>query len=192
MTDALPPTPPTPAALPPDAKDWTWVLRQPCPECGLDTRDVAPGDVARMLRANAQAWPAVLAAPGARDRREAGKWSALEYGCHVRDVFRRFDGRLVLMLTQDDPLFPNWDQDATAVADRYAEQDPAVVADELAAAAGVLAGRFDEVSGRQWQRTGRRSDGAEFTVETFARYFIHDPVHHLWDVTGQPAAGPAA
>ena len=23
-----------------------------------------------------------------------------------------------------------------------------------------------------------------FTVETFARYFIHDPVHHLYDVTG--------
>jgi len=26
---------------------------------------------------------------------------------------------------------------------------------------------------------------ASFTVETFARYFIHDPVHHLYDVTGQ-------
>jgi hypothetical protein len=23
-----------------------------------------------------------------------------------------------------------------------------------------------------------------FTVETFGRYFIHDPVHHLYDVTG--------
>jgi hypothetical protein len=41
------------------------------------------------------------------------------------------------------------------------------------------------VTGSQWQRTGRRSDGASFTVETFARYLIHDPVHHLYDVTGQ-------
>ena len=41
------------------------------------------------------------------------------------------------------------------------------------------------MTGGQWQRTGRRSDGASFTVETFARYFIHDPVHHLYDVTGQ-------
>jgi hypothetical protein len=23
----------------------------------------------------------------------------------------------------------------------------------------------------------------QFTVATFAKYFIHDPVHHLWDVT---------
>jgi hypothetical protein len=44
--------------------------------------------------------------------------------------------------------------------------------------------RFAGVTGGQWQRTGRRSDGASFTVETFTRYFIHDPVHHLHDVTG--------
>jgi hypothetical protein len=44
------------------------------------------------------------------------------------------------------------------------------------------------VTGAQWERTGRRSDGARFTVETFARYFIHDPVHHLYDVTGQRPA----
>jgi hypothetical protein len=49
----------------------------------------------------------------------------------------------------------------------------------------AIAGRFAGVSGGQWQRTGRRSDGASFSVETFARYLIHDPVHHLYDVTGQ-------
>jgi len=46
------------------------------------------------------------------------------------------------------------------------------------------------VSGDQWQRTGFRSDGAWFTVESFARYFIHDLVHHLYDVTG--VSGTAA
>jgi hypothetical protein len=172
----------------PDAKDWTWVLQRPCPECGLDTRGLAPGEVSGVLRANAQEWPPVLAAAAARDRPDPGTWSPLEYGCHVRDVFRKFDGRLVLMLTEDGPLFPNWDQDATAVAEGYAEQDPAVVSAELLAAAAILAGRFDDVSGDQWERTGFRSDGAQFTVQTFARYFIHDPVHHLYDVTGRPAA----
>ena len=34
----------------------------------------------------------------------------------------------------------------------------------------------------QWSRTGRRSDGAVFTVESFGRYLVHDPVHHVWDV----------
>jgi hypothetical protein len=88
----------------------------------------------------------------------------------------------MLMLTEDGPQYANWDQDATAIADRYGEQDPDLVAGELVAAAAQVAERFDGVRGEQWSRTGARSDGAHFTVESFARYFIHDPIHHLWDV----------
>ena len=47
-----------------------------------------------------------------------------------------------------------------------------------------VTGRFAAVSGDQWRRPGRRSDGAVFTVESFGRYLVHDPVHHLYDVTG--------
>jgi hypothetical protein len=143
-----------------------------------------------MIMANAAAWPAQLTAPGVARRPRPDKWSALEYGCHVRDAHRLFDYRLGLMLTQDDPLYPNWDQDETAVAGRYDAQDPATVAAELTAAAQTLAARFAAVAGDQWARTGRRGDGASFTVETFARYFVHDPVHHLYDVTGVRYAQP--
>jgi hypothetical protein len=96
------------------------------------------------------------------------------------------------MLTEDDPLYPNWDQDETALADAYGTQDPATVTAELAAAAETIAARFAALAGDQWTRPGRRSDGASFTVETFARYFMHDPVHHLYDVTGARYADPEA
>ncbi|MFD7828871.1 DinB family protein [Kitasatospora sp. NPDC059803] len=170
----------------PDGKDWTWVLERPCPDCGLDVAAVVREDVAGMVRANAEAWVALLAGAeeGLRRRPRPGVWSGLEYACHVRDVFRLFRVRLDLMLAEEAPLFPNWDQDETAVAERYGEQVPAVVAGELAAAAEVLAAAFGRVAGEQWGRTGGRSDGARFTVESFARYLIHDPVHHLFDVTG--------
>lgn len=171
----------------PDGKDWTWVLERPCAECGLDTRGIPPAEVAGLVRTAAAAWAEVLAGPSARRRPAAGVWSPLEYGCHVRDVFVRYDERLRLMLTEDDPLFANWDQDATAVADRYGEQDPAAVAAQLAAAADALATRFDGVRGDQWSRPGRRSDGAAFTIASFARYFVHDPLHHLHDA-GHPLA----
>ena len=46
----------------------------------------------------------------------------------------------------------------------------------------AIADRFDTVHGNQWDRTGRRSDGASFTIDSFARYFLHDVVHHLHDV----------
>jgi hypothetical protein len=101
----------------------------------------------------------------------------------VRDVFRLGDFRLELMLTEDDPMFTNWDQDETAIAERYDLQDPLVVRRELAIAGDLCAERFDAVTPDEWQRTGLRSDGARFTVDSFGRYLLHDPIHHLWDVS---------
>jgi DinB superfamily len=169
----------------PDTKDWTWVLERPCPECGFDSTNVTGRDVPLKLRENAVTWVGLLS--GDRDvraRPDAGRWSALEYACHVRDVFRIFEHRLTLMVSKDDPTFPNWDQDATAVAERYDTQDPRVVATELQSAAARLAESIDGLSADAWDRTGTRSDGARFTVATLTRYLIHDPVHHLYDVGG--------
>ena len=121
-----------------------------------------------MTSRNARQWQEVLAGLGDMARRPSpGTWSALGYACHVRDVLRLYDERLVLMLAAAGPRYPDWDQDATAVAGRYAEQDPSRVAADLGDAAGVIAARFGEVSGDQWQRAGLRSDGVRFTVESF-------------------------
>jgi hypothetical protein len=166
----------------PDDKNWTWILERPCPECGFVASDLARADIGRMIRDNAAAWPVVLARPDVAVRPNDHTWSALEYGCHVRDVYRICAGRLDLMLDEDDPTFANWDQDATATQDDYAGQEPVRVARELVEAAARIAARFDHVSGEQWDRPGTRSDGARFTVESFGRYVVHDPVHHLVDV----------
>ena len=167
----------------PDEKDWTWVLERICPECEIDIRTFPVDTVGDLIRENAREWSHDLshsAVPTERPRPD--KWSLLEYSAHVRDVYRLYLFRLELMLNEDGPSYPNWDQDETALAERYNEQDPNIVRVELESAGDALAARFDEVSGDEWSRTGYRSDGAEFTVETFARYLLHDPVHHLWDV----------
>ena len=109
-------------------------------------------------------------------------WSASEYGCHVRDVLRLFRERLNLMLTEDDPVFANWDQDATAVADDYFHQQPADVLAAIERELPLTAEAFDGVQGDQWLRPGRRSNGSVFTVGTFAVYFLHDILHHVHDV----------
>ena len=121
--------------------------------------------------------------PNVAERPYPDRWSPLEYACHVRDVLRLYDFRLHLMLDEAGPRFANWDQDETAVAERYGEQDPATVSAELSAAAETISASLEAVTLDQLDRTGTRSDGAQFTVDSFARYFIHDPIHHLWDVT---------
>jgi hypothetical protein len=174
---------PSDPTIPPDTKDWTWVLERPCPDCGFDARSVRREEVKNRVYANASAWQRVLEQPGVRTRPAPGVWSPLEYACHVRDVHRVFGERVRLMLAVDDPLFENWDQDAAAVRDAYGDQDPAVVAAELVEAAAGVSQAYAAVEGAQWDRPGRRSDGSVFTVDTLARYQLHDVEHHLHDVS---------
>ena len=168
----------------PDDKDWTWVLERVCPECGFDTSGVDRGELAARIADTSRAWRDVLADDHVSERPDDSTWSPLEYACHVRDVHRVYAGRVGRMLAEDDPYYENWDQDATAVAERYAEQDPARVAAELTEAGDALGVLFAGVSGAGWERTGKRSDGASFTVDSIGRYYLHDIEHHLWDVTG--------
>ena len=121
-------------------------------------------------------------APRRRVRPTPSVWSILEYGCHVRDVHRIFNHRVELMLAEEDPTFPNWDQDQTAVADDYEAQDPMAVARELVDAANAVADTYAAVPADAWPRRGLRSNGSEFTITSIARYHLHDIVHHSWDV----------
>ncbi len=168
----------------PDDKDWTWAITQRCPECGFDPASVEHDAVANRIGEYATAVRDALGRPDAAQRPSPAVWSPLEYGCHVRDVCTLFEQRLELMLTQDDPTFANWDQDVTALEQQYWRQDPRVVAGELSGAATSVAAAFAAVRADQWERPGRRSNGSVFTVDTFARYFLHDLAHHAHDVAG--------
>ncbi|WP_122817865.1 DinB family protein [Nocardioides pantholopis] len=174
--------PTAPPAIAPDTKDWTWVLERPCPECGYRAVAVDRGRIGAALRADADGWLPVLARPDAGRRPAATTWSPLEYACHVRDAHVLFGERVVRMLTEDDPHFDNWDQDEAALRGGYARQDPAVVGRQLVEAAAAVAVLYDAVPEESWQRPGRRSNGSRFTIETLARYHLHDAVHHTHDV----------
>lgn len=165
-----------------DNKDWTWVLDRRCNDCGFDPVGVTEHDVVAMIRGNAAAWPAVLHRTEVAVRPNDSTWSLLEYAAHVRDVFRIGSVRCELMLTANNPLFANWNQDVTAESERYNEQNPAAVAAELVDAGLALAETLAALPEESWARRGRRSDGATFTVSSFAKYVAHDVQHHLWDV----------
>jgi hypothetical protein len=168
----------------PDEKDWTWVLTRPCPECSFDASTVTPSTVPGTIDSMLPRWRAVLRRPNAAERPDDHTWSALEYACHVRDVFSLFDQRLNLMLDSDDARFDNWDQDKTAVDKDYANADTAVVSAELTAEGKQAAESFAAVREAEWGRKGLRSNGSEFTVLTLSQYFLHDVTHHLHDVDG--------
>lgn len=168
----------------PDTKDWTWVLEEPCAECGFVAGEFPPTGIGQRLRDDIPRWQAVLTNPDAGVRPHAGIWSATEYACHVRDVCDLFTERLRQILTEDNPLFANWDQDVAAIEADYASQLAPQVSEELVVAGEGAAAAFDAVPDDAWNRPGRRSNGSVFTAATLGQYFLHDAVHHLYDVNG--------
>ena len=171
-----------PGRIVPDTKDWTWVLERPCSECGFDPAAQGLTDLPRLVHDTAMTWSDVLARGDVGQRLAPDVWSALEYGCHVRDVHLLFAQRLRAMLDEDGPTFASWDQDATAVESDYGSQDATAVAVGLIEAAGTVAGIYATVTGATKDRAGLRSNGDRFTVETLGSYHLHDVVHHLHDV----------
>lgn len=167
-------------AITPDTKDWTWVLQEPCEECGFDAAGIDVRRAGDEACAMVPRWTEALARPDAGERPDNSTWSVLEYACHVRDVLLLFAERLRLIREHDAPEFPNWDQDATAAQTGYASQDPRAVAAELGPAADAFAAEIAAV--RDWSRPGLRSNGSAFTADTLTRYGMHDLLHHLHDV----------
>lgn len=166
----------------PDTKDWTWVLRERCPECGFAAAQHRVEDLPELLRDTTARWTEVLARRDVGERPDPTVWSPLEYACHVRDVHAVFSERVSAILNEDEPRFANWDQDLAAIEGAYADQAPADVDLALIEAAGHVAGLYSTVTESTRDRRGVRSNGSEFTIESLGQYHLHDVVHHLHDV----------
>jgi S-DNA-T family DNA segregation ATPase FtsK/SpoIIIE len=119
-----------------------------------------------------------------RERPDASTWSALEYACHVRDVFDVYTLRLQRTLVENTPTLESMGRDERAVRDRYNEQDPTTVADELASGAERLAGVVEGVDAADWERTAIHPypEPAPRTLLWMARHVVHEGSHHLLDI----------
>jgi hypothetical protein len=171
-----------------DPRDWTFVLRQGCDECGHDTRSISQDRLATALHDSVDQWVATLIGPDAQPARlmvrpSPGVWSPIEYASHVADVMDVFQERIYLMLTEDNPTFVSIDPDAMAAA--YAGRTPSAAAALLTGASNRLGDVFASLAPQLWERPGRRADGAQFSVLSLAQYFMHDNLHHLFDVNRQ-------
>jgi hypothetical protein len=163
-----------------------------CDECGFDRGSVAPADAAAAIRAFPRRYRAPLTRflPGEdgdavlRRKPDVATWSALEYACHVRDVFDVYVARVRRTLAEDTPTFEPMARDERAVRDRYNEQDPVAVADELAANAERLAAVLDGVADADWDRTAIQSypEPAPRPLSWLARHVVHEGNHHLLDI----------
>jgi S-DNA-T family DNA segregation ATPase FtsK/SpoIIIE len=162
-----------------------------CDECGYDYAELTRAEIAPAVRADASAFRhtfELLPDDRVRTRPAPAIWSPLEYACHVRDVLDVQRARILLAQREDDPVFVPMGRDERAVDRRYNDQDPAVVSQELAAAAAALAGTLAGLDPPGWARTGvyNYPERADRSVEWIGRHTVHEIRHHQQDL------GPAA
>jgi hypothetical protein len=121
-------------------------------------------------------------------------WSALEYACHVRDVFLVQRERLYLTLVEDCPSFARMYRDERADLARYAAEEPDDVGRQLKLSSEMLAWGFEGLDEVQWQRRCIYNfpDASERTVLWLGRHAVHEGEHHLHDVDAALRSGAAA
>jgi hypothetical protein len=160
---------------------------EPCAECGYSYTALRRPDIAPGLRSGALTYEELLLGTDEgelRARPRADVWSALEYGCHVRDVVLVQDGRVHQACRQEQPEFASMRRDERAVEQRYNAQEPTVVARQLIDAADALARTLDALDAAAWERTGvyHWPTTAVRTVDWIGRHTVHEVVHHLRDI----------
>ena len=153
-----------------------------CPECGFEARRSRARRGGGMIRENA-AGGGRCSPDRACARPADDVWSPLEYGCHVRDVFRICDGRLELMLTEDDPhvpeLGPGRDRDRRrATARRIRRRSRR----ELARPPAGSPPGSTRVTASSGRGPARAATAPRSPSSRSRRYVVHDVIHHLVDV----------
>jgi DinB superfamily len=157
-----------------------------CAECGYEFDSLTSTEILRELTSLAAKHERLLSSADIgllRAHPRPGSWSALEYGCHVRDVLRFQRERIGQAQTEETPEFASMRRDERAVEERYNDQDPVGVAGELAAAARQLNSSLAALDADGWQRTGLYPWPAPEvrTVAWIGRRTAHELAHHLFD-----------
>jgi DinB superfamily len=163
-----------------------------CEECGFDYDRLSEAEVVDTVRAFGRRYRAPLSRglPGeslddlVRAHPLPGVWSALEYACHVRDVFAVQRERVEQAVAVDLPTFESMRREERVVEERYNEQDPATVIEALAANAEAMAATLAGLDPAGWFRRGiyQYPQPTERDVAWIARHTVHEGHHHLLDV----------
>lgn len=163
-----------------------------CDTCHYLYTDVTAHEVPPRLAAFATRYRELLLPPNPprgwdtrlRTRPAPDVWSALEYACHIRDVFLVQRDRLYVALVEEKPSFSPMYRDERVVLARYNAQAPEEVAEQIATAARLIAQAFSVLDSAQFARlcVYNYPVPAEHSLLWVGQHVIHEGEHHCHDV----------
>ncbi|MEV4510883.1 HAD-IA family hydrolase [Dactylosporangium sp. NPDC049525] len=156
-----------------------------CESCGLRYGDLTTSAALGLIRSYPTRYRRRLQhlpVDVLRRRPTSGVWSALEYACHVRDVYDVYDTRVRRTLTEHEPTLEPMRNDERAEQRAYNQQPLAAVLLDLERNIERFAALTSEISGPQWSRSAVRLPRERRTVLWMVRQAAHEGLHHLHDI----------
>ncbi|GAB3836719.1 DinB family protein [Dactylosporangium cerinum] len=130
-----------------------------CESCGLRYGDLTTAAALGLIRSYPTRYRRRLQhlpVDVLRRRPTSGVWSALEYACHVRDVYDVYDTRVRRTLTEHEPTLEPMRNDERAEQRAYNQQSLAAVLLDLERNVDRFAALTSEISEPQWSRSAVR------------------------------------
>lgn len=155
-----------------------------CVQCGFHY-DLSPTEVAERADAATQAIRQAVADTPAERRSQRPSpevWSVNGYTRHLADASGVILQRIDLILTQDRPYLPYWDEAADADANRIDESpadDSIPVLEERVARFGE---RMRALPPGAWDRVGIHERAGEIRLSEIAHDMAHETEHHAQDI----------
>jgi hypothetical protein len=157
-----------------------------CEECGFVYVSVARDEIADRLRSFGPKFDELLSGSSAalHERPEPEVWSAVEYGCHVRDVLLAQRERLYLALAEDTPDFASIYPDKRVEFARYNSESASQLVEELNVMTRLIADAFSALQADQWSRSCiyHYPTTAKRNLTWLGQHTIHEAEHHLIDI----------
>ncbi len=109
------------------------------------------------------------------------KWSVKEIVCHLRDMEREaYLGRYTRMLSEENPLLPNIDQDRLAIEMDYINQDARAALEEFKQLRAETVRTLEGVPPEGWSRRGvHEHDGSMSIEHLVTRQIRGNDLNHL-------------
>jgi DinB superfamily len=122
-----------------------------------------------------------------RTRPRPEMWSALDYGCHLRDVLLVQRERVLAARRVNGADCASMGREERVEHDGYIEQDPADVARQLADAATLFGNVLARLTTDDWDRTVtyHYPQTNERSLRWVAVHTAHEAQHHLQDIRRQ-------
>jgi DinB superfamily len=157
-----------------------------CEGCGFSWDDVEADEIApRVLKAALEIGRLLRSEPSLSTHQpRPERWSAIEYGAHVRDVLLTIRDRVVIGLVEQNPSFKPMYRDERISLGLYEGDTPPVIADEVESTARLFlrfAAAIDPTSMTRSVRYGF-PDPMPRTILWMLQQAVHESEHHLTDI----------